>query len=91
MLAARRYRFLMLLLIVVSYAAFSVHTTIHTTDDLGGCELCAGHGDPSYAIPASPVIPDVPVANFVITEIESTTRSASLLVHYHQRAPPNFS
>jgi len=84
-----RYRLLALLLIIfISYAAFNAHAASHTVVDPSGCELCAGHGDPSHAIPLSPASLDVDAAGYIETEIGSATRAASPLVNFRQRAPP---
>jgi hypothetical protein len=92
MLLARRYRSLaLLLIIVISYAAFSAHAVTHTTGDLSGCELCAGHGDPTHAIPVSPQGLSAPVSAYFVTVRNSATRAVAVPVYYHQRAPPPFS
>jgi len=81
----------MSLIIIVSYAAFNAHAATHTAGDLGGCEVCAGYGDPSHAIPPLPGMLNVPTSGYSEANFESATQSASLLFHFHQRAPPNLS
>lgn len=89
MLLACRYRSLaMLLIIMISYATLNAHAASHTAVDPSGCELCAGHGDPSHAIPLSPASLDVDAPGYFETEFGGAIRAASPLVNFRQRAPP---
>lgn len=89
MFALHRRRWIALLLIVmISYTAFSVHVSTHAPDDQTSCELCTGYGSQPHAVsdPASSL--KEPARFIFVPQPALAAISTTLVVHYRQRAPP---
>ena len=77
-----------LLIVLVSYTAFSVHVATHATGGQGNCELCTGNGNPAHAVPVSAFALQAPTGFTPQTEYLQSVQAAIPAVHYRQRAPP---
>jgi hypothetical protein len=78
----------LLLLLLISHVAMTLHTTAHVPVDQTSCELCAGHGNPAHAIP--PSTPDLlpPLAYETGPDYSAPVLRLAKLISYRQRAPP---
>ena len=77
-----------LLAIFVGNMTFNVHVVTHVVDQQGGCEMCAGHGDPSHAIAAS-ILATLTPLKFTPTEVSRPVAEAiDSIAAYRQRGPP---
>lgn len=79
---------LVLLVILISHAALTIHSGTHLTLDKQSCELCSQHANLAHAVPS-----EIPLS-FDFTQYApqapatAPAPSAARLVPYHQRAPP---
>ena len=78
----------LLLLVLLSHAALTVHATTHIAVDPAKCEFCAGHANPAHALAAPQG--DLPrlVAGCPEFEHTATVPHMARPVHYRERAPP---
>ena len=89
MLSLKRQSFIaLLLLLLLSHVALSLHITTHTPIEQSSCELCAGHG--SLALAASPAtILLSPLAAFkTLSASVHAAAPAAAIQSYRERAPP---
>ena len=77
-----------MLAIIVSNMTFNVHVVSHVVDQQGGCEMCAGHGDPSHAIAVS-ILATLAPLKFTPTEVSRPVVEAiDSIAAYRPRGPP---
>ena len=89
MLKVTRNQWLLVLLVVlISHAALTIHSGTHLVLDKQGCELCTQQGNLAHAVPPA-VSSSFDFTRFTppAPSIASVPSSAGL-VPYHQRAPP---
>ena len=90
MRSVNRHRcYALLLILMISYAAFSLHITTHISADLVSCELCVGHASPFSLLPvaASQLLVAAPIFRIASIPLQAAAQTADVLA-YHQRAPP---
>ena len=90
MRSVNRHRcYALLLILLISYAAFSLHITTHISADLVNCDLCVGHASPFSLLPVavSQLLVVAPIFRIAIYPLPAATKTAEVLP-YHQRAPP---
>ena len=79
---------LVLLVVVISHAALTIHSGTHLTLDKQSCELCTQQANLAHAVP-----PDVS-SSFDFSQFAPqalppvSVPAAEVFVAYHQRAPP---
>jgi hypothetical protein len=80
----------LLLLLLLSHAALTLHTTMHTFVDQTDCEFCSGHANPAHAIPVSAA--DLLSPNTFELSFHYGVRAPRVaqLTLYRERAPPIF-
>jgi hypothetical protein len=78
----------LLLLLLTGHVAMTVHTAAHIPVDQTICEFCAGHANPTHAIP--PSTPELPLAVAIETGSDYSHPIPQLagLISYQERAPP---
>ena len=79
---------LVLLVVLISHAALTIHSGTHPALDQQSCELCTQHANLSHAVPSTLSLTfdfgqDVPQFASL-----ASTRPATATAPYHQRAPP---
>jgi hypothetical protein len=79
---------LLLLIVLISHAALTVHSGTHLALDPQSCELCTQHANLSHAVP-----PTVSLSSEFARDVPETSGHAAAvptaaIVPYHQRAPP---
>jgi hypothetical protein len=82
---------LLLLIVLISHAALTVHSGTHLVLDRQSCELCTQHANLSYAVP-----PAVSMSSDFARDTPETAGHAAAvptapIVPYHHRAPPHYS
>jgi hypothetical protein len=89
MLKVTRNQWLLVLLVVlISHAALTIHSGTHLALDKQSCELCTQQANLAHAVP-----PDVS-SSFDFSHLApqepsiASAPSSAALVPYHQRAPP---
>ena len=87
----RRRCIALLLIIIVSHTAFSVHVATHAIGNQTGCEPCAGHGNPAHAVPVSTCALQLPADVTLEADRAQSAQFATLVAHYRQRAPPHIA
>jgi hypothetical protein len=86
--ASRRQWLLLLLVLMVSHAALTVHSGTHFALDKQSCELCTHHANLSHAVPPAVSLTIEFAQELPQTWSDIATRPASAVLTYHQRAPP---
>jgi hypothetical protein len=84
----RRSCVALVLLLLLSHAALTLHITTHIPVDQTTCEYCAGHANPAHALVAPQIeLPrvDAEAAN---SEHGTIVPRVARPVHYRERAPP---
>jgi hypothetical protein len=80
---------LLLLIVLISHAALTVHSGTHLALDPQSCELCTQHSNLAHAVP--PTVS--PASDFARGVPDAFSRAAAAptaaIVPYHQRAPPH--
>jgi len=88
MLMKRQSCIAVLLLLLLSHAALTMHVSTHASVDQTKCSFCGGHADPTHAVTYSPAEFAAPVtAAFV----ELTAKWLFFTAHvpaFRQRGPP---
>ena len=79
---------LVLLVVLISHAALTIHSGTHPAADQQSCELCTQHANLSHAVPPTLSLSfdfgqDVPDSDG-----PAFAQSATATAPYHQRAPP---
>jgi hypothetical protein len=89
MLSVVRNNYLsLLLLLLTSHVAMTVHTTAHIPVDQINCEFCAGHANPAHAIaPSTPDFPQ-PVGFETGSDYSHPVPQLAERISYRERAPP---
>jgi hypothetical protein len=78
----------LLLLLLLSHAALTLHVTTHIPVDQTTCEYCAGHANPAHALVAPQIeLPRVD-AEAADSERGTIVPRVARPVHYRERAPP---
>lgn len=78
-----------LLIVLLSGIALSLHAATHFPTELANCELCTGQANPSHAIPPShSQFHATPAAVEFRTVYSARLPANTDLFPYHQRAPP---
>jgi len=81
----------LLLALLISFTALTLHTSMHTQSDPQGCELCGGHVNPTHAVAAAPQF-SIPVASPAIHAwLVPTTHQPEPFAAFRQRGPPVLS
>jgi len=89
--ANRKQCFLLLLIVLVSHAALTIHVGTHVAVEQQNCQLCTQHTNIAHAVPPS-VAYSLDIGHYAP---DASTRPA--LVHpaeirpYRQRAPPRIA
>jgi hypothetical protein len=79
---------LVLLVVLISHVALTIHSGTHLTLDQQSCELCTQHANLSHAIPSATSV------SFEVGQEPPKMSGAAAVaptaasVPYHQRAPP---
>lgn len=84
----RKNCLLLLLILMVSHAALTLHASSHVANEQQNCQICSHYSNLNHAIPpavASSLLPDRYAAD---TVPEITCVSVAATTHYRQRAPP---
>jgi hypothetical protein len=80
----------LLVLLLLSHAALTLHVTTHIPVDQTKCEYCAGHAKPAHALPA----PQAELARSFAVAIEFVQAAPvpriARQIKYRERAPPVF-
>lgn len=85
----RNFCFAVLLILVGSHAALSLHIATHVTTTGAVCQLCTGGSNPVVAIPAAVLPLVVPATEYTLnTDYAAAVASHTELSHCHPRAPP---
>jgi hypothetical protein len=88
MLINRQYCIAVLLILLLSHAALTVHVSTHVPNDQTNCDYCAGHADPGHAISHFfDELPPSTALSFVALAAASVPHATTFLT-YRQRAPP---
>ncbi|MBT5032399.1 MAG: hypothetical protein HOM55_08920 [Proteobacteria bacterium] len=82
----------LLLMLLISHAALSLHVTNYHSADLANCELCTGQANPTYAIPpsTSELLPSETTFKVNTYYVASVVTTAALF-SYYTRAPPTLA
>jgi hypothetical protein len=77
-----------LLILLLSHAALTLHVSTHIPIDQSNCDYCAGHADPGHAI--TPTIAHIPlsVSQDSVVPVAALLSQARPFHAYRQRAPP---
>jgi hypothetical protein len=77
-----------LLILLLSHAALTLHVSTHIPVDQNNCDYCAGHADPGHAI--APAIARIPLSNSQdsVVPVAALLSQAKPFHSYRQRAPP---
>jgi hypothetical protein len=78
----------LVLLLLLSHAAMTLHVSTHIPVDQTSCEYCAGNANPAHAVP-TPMV-DLPTVVLLTIGHESLVpvKRLATTVHYRERAPP---
>jgi len=85
----RRRQIALLLILLLSHAALTLHVSTHVPIDPTKCEYCAGHANPGHAIAyaGSELLPPTAI-EFSAVGLPDTVQFTTPVV-YRQRAPPS--
>lgn len=84
----RKNILLLLLVLVISHAALTLHASSHVAAEQQNCHLCTHYSDLANALPPSVASCLLPVGYAAKDFTESTRLPAVEAAPYHQRAPP---
>ena len=88
MLINRQNSVAVLLVLLLSHAALTLHCSAHVRIDQSNCDYCTGHADPGQAISRS-FIEDPPLTAFnAVALADAPVAPATMFATFRQRAPP---
>jgi hypothetical protein len=77
-----------LLLLLLSHAAMTLHVTTHAGIDRSNCEYCSGSVNPAHALASSATeLPWLAAAGIAVERVTTALRVVRPM-HYRERAPP---
>lgn len=85
----RKNCLLLLLILVLSHAALTLHVSSHFAADQQNCQICTQHSNLAHAVPPTVATFQLPVGYAPETLTEITRLPADVATPYHQRAPPH--
>jgi hypothetical protein len=79
-----------LLLLLLSHAAMTLHIATHISADRSNCEYCAGNVNPAHAIAVT--VAELPWLTADAIDVERGAPTSRIIrpFHYQERAPPIF-
>lgn len=89
--ALRKNCFSLLLILVVSHVALTLHVTTHIPIEQSNCEICAGQTDPTHAIPFAATELLQSIAYNIEFGYSAPTETFTEFTAYRQRGPPLIS
>jgi hypothetical protein len=84
----RKQWLLLLLVLMISYAALTVHSGTHLALDQQSCELCTQHANLSHAVSPAVSLTFEFAQELPKSLSDFAARPGSAILPYHQRAPP---
>lgn len=85
----RKNCLLLLLALILSHAALTLHVSSHVAADQQNCQICTHHSNLAHAVPPAVATFLVPAGYALETLAETTRLRADVVTSYHQRAPPH--
>jgi hypothetical protein len=79
---------LVLLVVLISHVALTIHSGTHLAVDQQGCELCTQHANLTYAVPPAVALSFAVGQDAPETASETAPAPSAAILPYHQRAPP---
>lgn len=88
MLRSYRKSVVLILALLVSHAALTLHVSTHVPADQASCEYCSGEAKPSHAMTPAVAATAPPAAQPLPSDATASSPGAPVATGYRQRAPP---
>jgi hypothetical protein len=85
---SRKTCLLLLLIVILSHAALTLHASSHVAAEQQGCQICAQYSNLANAIPPAAALPLLPAGYVPETPSVIARVRAHAATPYQQRAPP---